>query len=218
MLAILVSLTTVSYANATLHGLSGTMLVPGLDVLPPGSARAAVHFSGKNEFAEGSFKGVFAFADDSEVAVSKKFTFTGRNNQTDPVFSGKYKIRPNMAVAAFIDPNDEQNDSVMLLSGLPGNRVVLGVGANISMNDNARKSSFGRFDEKTQKVDPLFFVMGASLNLDLDTKLMIDYTGNEFCIGVRHRFDEALSLDFGLFTPDRVHDENRYLVGANFGF
>jgi hypothetical protein len=60
--------------------------------------------------------------------------------------------------------------------------------------------------------------MGASMNIDLDTTLTIDYAGNDFVVGVRHRFDEMLSLDFGLYTPDRLHEHNRYIVGANFGF
>ncbi|MFZ5950954.1 MAG: hypothetical protein ACOYXC_09635, partial [Candidatus Rifleibacteriota bacterium] len=36
--------------DATVHGLSGTMLVPGLEILPPGGARAAIHFTGENDF------------------------------------------------------------------------------------------------------------------------------------------------------------------------
>ena len=213
-----IALTSSCLASATIHGLSGTMLVPGLDVLPPGGARAAVHMVGESKFNEATFKGVFAFADDSEVAVIKKFSIDGKQDQTDPVFAGKYKIRSNMAVAAFLDPNEEYQNSVMLLSGLPGNRVVLGLGTNIAMNENQKKASFGRYTEKGAEVDPLFFVMGASLNLDVDTQLTIDYAGNDFVVGLRHSFDEAISLDFGFYTPDRIHETSRYIVGANFGF
>ncbi|EKD81774.1 MAG: hypothetical protein ACD_39C01647G0002 [uncultured bacterium] len=205
-------------ASATINGLSGTMLVPGLEVLPPGGARAAVHMVGESKFNEASFKGVFAFSDDSEVAVIKRFSIDGKQDQTDPVFAGKYKIRSNMAVAAFIDPNEDYQNSVMLLNGLPGNRIVLGLGTNIAMNENQKKASFGRYTEKGATVDPVFFVMGASLNIDLDTTLTMDYAGNDFVIGLRHSFDEALSLDFGFYTPDRIHETSRYVVGANFGF
>ncbi|MGM0598782.1 MAG: hypothetical protein ACQETH_03085 [Candidatus Rifleibacteriota bacterium] len=205
-------------ADATVNGLTGTMLVPGLDILPPGGARAALHMTGTSDFDQASFKGVFAFSDDSEVAVVKNFSIRHNTTQTDPVFAGKYKVRPNMAVAAIIDPNENYKDSVMLLSGLPGNRVVLGVGTNVAMNQNEKKAYFGRYNESATEVDPLFFVMGASLNIDLDTKLTIDYTGNDFCVGVRHTFDQSLSFDFGFYTPDRIHNESRYIVGANFGF
>jgi subtilisin family serine protease len=194
------------------------MLVPGLDILPPGGARAAVHFSGTDDFEQASFKGVFAFSDDAEVAIVKRFRISGINDQTDPVFAGKYRVRPNMAVAAIVDPNDGYKDSVMLLSGLPGNRVVLGVGTNVAMSEREKKAGFGRYDQTGTEVDPVFFIMGASLNLDLDTKLTIDYAGNDFCVGVRHAFDETISFDFGVYTPDRIHSECRYLVGANFGF
>ncbi|PKL48793.1 MAG: hypothetical protein CVV42_08295 [Candidatus Riflebacteria bacterium HGW-Riflebacteria-2] len=206
------------FASATINGLSGTMLVPGLEVLPPGGARAAVHMVGESKFNEASFKGVFAFSDDSEVAVIKRFSIDGKQDQTDPVFAGKYKIRSNMAVAAFIDPNEDYQNSVMLLNGLPGNRVVLGLGTNIAMNENQKKSSFGRYTEKGAAVDPVFFVMGASLNIDSDTILTMDYAGNDFVVGLRHSFDEALSFDFGFYTPDRIHETSRYVVGANFGF
>jgi hypothetical protein len=205
-------------ADATLNGLTGTMLVPGLEILPPGGARAALHMTGVSDFDQASFKGVFAFSDDSEVAVVKNFSIKHNTTQTDPVFAGKYKVRPNMAVAAIIDPNENYKDSVMLLSGLPGNRVVLGVGTNVAMNETEKKAYFGRYNESATEVDPLFFVMGASLNIDFDTKLTIDYTGNDFCVGVRHKFDQSLSFDFGFFTPDRVNNESRYVVGANFGF
>lgn len=205
-------------ADATVNGLTGTMLVPGLDILPPGGARAALHMTGVSDFDRASFKGVFAFSDDSEVAVVKNFSIRNNTSQTDPVFAGKYKVRPNMAVAAIIDPNENYKDSVMLLSGLPGNRVVLGVGTNVAMNESEKKAYFGRYNESGTEVDPLFFVMGASLNIDFDTKLTIDYTGNDFCVGVRHSFDESLSFDFGFYTPDRIHNESRYIVGANFGF
>jgi hypothetical protein len=205
-------------AAATINGLSGTMLVPGLDVLPPGGARAAVHMVGEKRFNEASFKGVFAFSDDSEVAVIKKFSIDGAQDQTDPVFAGKYKIRPNMAVAAYVDPNEDCQNSVMLLNGLPGNRVVLGIGANIAMNENQKKASFGRYSDKAAAVDPVFFVMGASLNIDEETTLTMDYAGNDFVVGLRHNFDETISFDFGFYTPDRLHETSRYVVGANFGF
>ncbi|GAB4269549.1 MAG: hypothetical protein Kow0029_05600 [Candidatus Rifleibacteriota bacterium] len=206
------------FAGVTVNGLSGTMLVPGLEVMPAGGARAAVHLTGVDDFEEVSFKGVFAFSDDSEVAVVKRFAISGVSEQTDPVFAGKYKIRPNMAVAAIVDPNDGYKDSVMLLSGLPGNRVVLGLGTNVAMSENEKKAGFGRYDKTGTEVDPVFFIMGASLNIDADTHLTIDYTGNDFCIGLRHVLDQNLSLDFGVYTPDRIHNESRYIVGANFGF
>ena len=207
-----------AFANATVHGLSGTMIVPGLEVLPPGAARAAVHMIGETEFNEATFKGVFAFSDDSEVAIVKRFAIRGRSEQTEPLFAGKYKVRENMAVAAVLDPNEGYQDSVMLLSGMPGNRVVLGVGTNIAMNPDEKKAAFGRYSQKGADVDPVFFIMGANLNIDVDTKLTIDYAGNDFVSGLRHAFDEALSLDFGLYTPSRVYDRHRYIVGANFGF
>ncbi len=206
------------FANATVHGLSGTMIVPGLEVLPPGAARAAVHMIGETEFNEATFKGVFAFSDDSEVAIIKRFAIRGDSEQTEPLFAGKYKVRPNMAVAAILDPNEGFQDSVMLLSGMPGNRVVLGVGTNIAMNPDEKKAAFGRYSQKGADVDPVFFIMGANLNIDVDTKLTIDYAGNDFVIGLRHAFDEALSLDFGLYTPSRIYDRHRFIVGANFGF
>lgn len=205
-------------ANATVHGLSGTMIVPGLEVLPPGGARAAVHMIGETEFNEATFKGVFAFSDDSEVAILKRFAIRGKSEQTEPLFAGKYKVRENIAVAAILDPNEGFQDSVMLLSGMPGNRVVLGVGTNIAMSPDEKKAAFGRYSQKNAEVDPVFFILGANLNLDTDTKLTIDYAGNDFVIGLRHAFDEALSLDFGLYTPSRVYDRHRYIVGANFGF
>jgi len=217
LLMLLASATPV-FANATVHGLSGTMIVPGLEVLPPGAARAAVHMIGETEFNEATFKGVFAFSDDSEVAIVKRFAIRGRSEQTEPLFAGKYKVRENMAVAAVLDPNEGYQDSVMLLSGMPGNRVVLGVGTNIAMNPDEKKAAFGRYSQKGADVDPVFFIMGANLNIDVDTKLTIDYAGNDFVIGLRHAFDEALSLDFGLYTPSRVYDRHRYIVGANFGF
>jgi hypothetical protein len=123
-----------------------------------------------------------------------------------------------MAVAAILDPNEGFQDSVMLLSGIPGNRVVLGVGTNIAMNPQEKKAAFGRYSQKGAEVDPVFFIMGANLNIDVDTKLTIDYAGNDFVIGLRHAFDEALSLDFGLYTPSKIYDRHRFIVGANFGF
>ena len=199
-------------------GLSGTMLVPGLDTMKEGAARAAIHMTGTSEFDEATFKGVFAFSNDSEVAIIKRFAISGVSDQTDPLFAGKYKVRPNLAVAAIIDPNEGYKDSVMMLSGTPGNKVVLGVGANIAMNDNDKKAVFGRYDARGAEADPLFFVFGAKLNVTSDTKLTIDYAGNDFCVGVRHVFDEAITFDFGYLTPDRIHSEGRYLFGANFGF
>jgi hypothetical protein len=206
------------FANASLTGLTGTMLVPGLEILPPGGARAAIHMTGKSDFEDASFKGVFAFSDDSEVAVVKRFGLSGVVEDTDPVFAGKYKVRPNMAVAAIIDPNDGKKDSVMLLTGMPGNRVVLGLGTNIAMNEREKIASFGRYNEQGTEVDPVFFIFGASVNIDADTKLTLDYAGNDFCVGVRHSLDESIVLDFGFLPPDRIHNESRYLIGANFGF
>jgi len=217
---ILLNVSNFAAAEISINGLSGTLLVPGLDILPNGGARAGIHMIGRSAFNEASFKAAFAFSDDSEVAVVKRFSFDGKNDQTDPVFSGKYKVRANMAVAAVLDNNDDYRNSVMLLSGTQGNRVVLGVGTNIAMNENEKKASFGRYagHGKNAEIDPLFFIMGARMNLSVDTQLTVDYAGNDFVVGLRHKFDENVSLDFGLYTPDRVHDYNRYLVGANFGF
>jgi hypothetical protein len=199
-------------------GLSGTMLVPGIDIIPQGGARAAYHTICVNDFDEASFKGVFAFSDDSEVAIIKRFSISGTTDQTDPLFAGKYKVRPNMAVAAIVDPNDGYKDSVMLLTGMPGNKVVLGLGTNIAMTEKEKKASFGRYSKDGLEADPVFFVFGASLNIDFDTKLTLDYAGNDFCVGLRHSLDENITLDFGFLTPDRIHEESRFLLGANFGF
>lgn len=205
-------------AGTTLHGLTGTMLVPGLEVIENKGARASVHFTGQSDFEQTSFKGVFSFSEDSEIAIIKNFGFRGNETYTDPVFAGKYKVRDNIAVAAMIDPNEEYKDSVMILTGLPGNRVVLGIGANIAMNGQQKESRFGRYDEYAREAEPLFFVMGASLNIDYETSLIMDYTGNDFCIGLRHRYDDNISLDLGIMTPDRINDKIRYVIGTNFGF
>lgn len=207
-----------AFAEASIMGLSGTMLVPDLETMENGGARAAIHMTGTSDFDEATFKGVFAFSDDSEVAIIKRFAISGVSDQTDPLFAGKYKVRPNLAVAAIIDPNEGYKDSVMMLTGTPGNKVVLGLGANIAMDDNDKKAVFGRYDTKGVEADPVFFVLGAKLNVTPDTKLTIDYAGNDFCVGARHNFDETTTLDFGYLTPDRIHSEGRYLFGVDFGF
>ena len=216
----------VARANVSLTGLSGTMLVPGLEVLPPGAARAALHFTGREELDDGVFRGAFAFTEDAEVAVAKRFPLNNDRDLSDPMFSLKYKLKPNVAVAAVIDTTEGYKDSVMVLTGIPGNRVVVGLGANFSMNRDERFGHFGRYSEDPrspfasayQEVDALFFVFVGRLNLDRDTQLTMDYAGNEFVIGLRHAFDEQLTLDFGFYTPDRLHTRSRFLVGANFGF
>ena len=213
-------------AGTSLAGLTGTMLVPGLDVLPKGGARAALHFSGRENLSDGSFKGVFAFSDDAEVAVVKRFNMSDSDDLFDPMFAIKYKLKSNLAVAAVIDTTEGYKDSIMLLYGVPGNRVVIGAGANIAMNRNERFAHFGSYSDEQNspfssadsEVDTLFFVFGAHLSLDRDTEITMDYAGNEFVIGLRHAFDENLTLDFGFYTPDRLHTNSRYLVGANFGF
>jgi len=206
-------------ADATLCGLSGTMLVPGLDVLPPGGARAAAHINGGDGVDRvGSLKGVFAFSDDTEIAVMKRFVTGSGKSQFDPVFAAKYKLRPNVAAAAVIDTTDGWKDSVMVLTGLPGNRVVVGVGANLAMEGTEKYAHFGRYPDKFSPVDPLFFVLGANLNLDPETQLIMDYAGNDFLIGLRHHLSDALAIDFGYLAPDNLNTESRYSLGANFGF
>jgi len=205
-------------ADATVIGLSGTMLVPGLEVMAPGTARGAFHFVGNEVEHEASLKGVFAYNDDTEIAVMKRFV-TGRGkDQYDPVFAAKFKVRPNLALAGVIDTTVGYKDSVMLLTGVPGNRVVLGVGANIAMEATERYAHFGRYEDPKSEVDPLFFIMGADIHVDDDTDVTLDYTGNDFVLGLRHRFNEVMAADFGYFTPDRLREESRYCLGLNFGF
>lgn len=205
--------------DATLCGLSGTMLVPGIDVLPPGGARAAAHITGGDGVERiGSLKGVFAFSDDTEVSVMKRFVTGSGKSQYDPAFGIKYKVRPNVAAAAVIDTTEGWKESVMLLAGLPGNKVVVGIGANLAMGDNDTYAHFGRYPDRFSPADPLFFVLGANLNIDLDTQLIMDYVGNDFLIGLRHHFNDAMALDFGYLAPDSINSESRYNLGANFGF
>lgn len=207
-----------AFCGATVNGLSGTMLVPSIQVLEEGGARAAIHLLGDKKFDDASFKATFAFSEDSEAAVIKRFSIKGGSNDTDPVFALKYKIRANVAMAGYIDPNDDYKHSVMIITGVPGNRLVLGLGANIATDEKQKKAAFGRYNSDCTEVDPVFFVFGADLNINDDTKLTVDYAGNDFVIGLRHAFDEALCLDFGYYTPDRLNDTSRYLFGLNFGF
>lgn len=206
-------------ADATLCGLSGTMLVPGIDVLPPGGARAAAHITGGAGVDRvGSLKGVFAFSDDTEIAVMKRFVTGSGKGQFDPAFAVKYKLRPNVAAAAVIDTTEGWKESVMVLTGLPGNKVVVGLGANLAMEGTEKYAHFGRYPDKFSPVDPLFFVLGANLNIDPDTQLIMDYVGNDFLLGLRHHFNDAMALDFGYLAPDNINSESRYTLGANFGF
>ncbi len=216
--AALIFSTGPSVADVTMVGLSGTMLVPGLTVMPPGTARAAAHLVGSKDSHEGSFKGAFAYTNDCEIAVMKRFVTGSGKSQYDPVFSGKYMLRPNVAVAAVIDTTAGYKDSVMFLTGTPGNRVVLGVGANLGMDETERFSHFGRYTDSSSTVDPFFFVLGGSLNLDPDTEITLDYAGNDFMVGFRHHFEESFAVDFGYYTPDNFTRESRYCLGANFGF
>ncbi|HOY68263.1 MAG TPA: hypothetical protein PLP29_15385 [Candidatus Ozemobacteraceae bacterium] len=205
--------------DATLSGLSGTMLVPGLEVLPPGGARAAAHINGGDGVDRvGSLKGTFAFSDDTEIAVMKRFVTGSGKTQFDPAFSVKYRIRPTVTAAAIIDTTEGWNESVMLLTGLPGNKVVVGLGANLSLEGSDRYAHFGRYPDRFSPVDPLFFVMGATLNIDPETQLIMDYAGNDFLLGLRHHLNDALALDFGYLAPDNLTRESRYTLGANFGF
>ena len=99
-----------AHANATVNGLSGTMIVPGLDVLPPGGARAAVHMIGETEFNEATFKGVFAFSDDSEVAIVKRFATRRRQHRCSSQ-QGHYSRR--------LDPNEAIRFR-HVVTGMPG--------------------------------------------------------------------------------------------------
>lgn len=194
------------------------MIVPGLDILPPGGARAAAHICGDKELKEGSFKGVFAFSDDSEIAISKRFLNEKGSQPQDPIISGKFKIRPNVALAGIFDGNDNYKSSLMLLSGVAGNKAVLGIGANVSLSGDQRYAHFGRYENRDAQVDPLFFVLGAGINLDPETVVTVDYAGNDFVVGLRHNLSERMTVDFGYYTPDRLNRSSRYLIGANFGF
>ncbi len=205
-------------ADATLYGLSGTMLVPGLEVLPRGGGRAAIHLVGGDAVDQGSLKGVFAFSDDAEVAIMKRFGVGDDQFAYDPILAAKYKVRPSLAVAAVIDTTTGVKDSVMLLTGTPGNRVVLGLGANFALEGTERDAHFGRYPDRLSPVDNLFFVFGGRLNLDPDTEITMDYAGTDFLLGLRHRLDDRLALDFGCFLPDRLHTRSRFCLGANFGF
>ncbi|RCK79519.1 MAG: hypothetical protein OZSIB_4273 [Candidatus Ozemobacter sibiricus] len=204
--------------DVTLYGLSGTMLVPGLDVLPRGMGRAAVHLTGGDAVDQGSFKGVFSFSEDAEVAIMKRFGVGRDQFAYDPILTAKYKVRPSLAVAAIIDTTAGYKDSVMLLSGTPGHRVVLGLGANFAYEGIERHAHFGRYPDRLSPVDNLFFVFGGRLNLDDDTEITMDYAGNDFLVGLRHRFDQNVAFDFGYFLPDRLHPSSRFSLGANFGF
>ncbi|MBI3037942.1 hypothetical protein HYY75_02665, partial [bacterium] len=137
--------------------------------------------------------------------------------QFDPVISGKYRLRPNLSVAAVMDTTEGFKDSVMILSGLPGNRLVLGVGANLALEGTETEAHFGRYPSRFSEVDPLFFLLGGSINIDPDTEFTMDYAGDEFVLGLRHHFNEAMGLDFGYITPDHFQQENRYFLGMNFG-
>ncbi len=208
----------VCYGAVTLSGLSGTMLVPGLDVLGHGGAQGGVHLLTTSWDNEGSIKGAFAFNEDTEVAIMKRFVTGKGKGQYDPVFSAKYKIRKNVALAGIFDTTPNYKNSVMLLSGVPGNRVVLGVGANLSTENNERFAHFGRYRDRLSPVDPLFFLLGASVNLDPETEITMDYAGNDFLLGLRHNFNDRVGLDFGYFTPDRLSQESRFSFGVQFGF
>lgn len=204
--------------DATLYGLSGTMLVPGLDVLPRGGGRAAMHLVGGDAVDQGSLKGVFAFSDDAEVAIMKRFGVGNDQFAYDPILAAKYKVRPSLAVAAIVDTTTGVKDSVMLLTGTPGNRVVLGLGANFALEGTERDAHFGHYPDRLSPVDNLFFVFGGRLNIDPDTEITLDYAGTDFLLGLRHRLDDRLALDFGYFLPDRLHTTSRFCLGANFGF
>jgi hypothetical protein len=206
------------FADVTVHGLTGTLLVPGLGVMPPGGARAGAHMVGNENDHEGSVKGVFAYSDDMEIGIMKRFvTGTGRS-QMEPAFSAKFKLRPTTAIAAVFDPTESYKDSLMLLTGTPGNRVVLGVGANIAMSQNEKWAHFGRYQSDKQGNDPLFFLMGAHMNLDPETELTFDYTGSDLVFGIRHHFSDRVGLDFGYYTPNQINSGSRYCFGCAFGF
>lgn len=218
LVVLLMSCAAIASADATLIGLSGTMIVPGIDVMPEGGARAAFHLMGSQDNQEGSFKGVFAFNEECEVSIMKTFMKDNRHSDQEPVFAGKYKLRPNLAVAGIIDTSPGMQETVMFLSGLPGNRVVIGAGANLGTEAGERRAHFGRYEHRFAQVDPLFFLFGAKLNLDPDTEITIDYAGMDFGLGMRHHFDERLTLDFAYISPNRVERDSRYILGANFGF
>ena len=209
-----------SAADPTVSGLSGTFLVPGLDVIGAGSARGAAHLVGSDGNAEGSVKGAFSFSDDTEVAITKRFVTGKGKEQSDPIFAAKFKVRPNVALAALIETTPGWKSSVMMLTGVPGNRIVVGVGANVAMQMTDTKAHFGRYDSATADaaVDPLFLLIGANIHLDPDTDLTMDYTGNDFVLGLRHHIDERVGLDFGYYTPDRQHTASRSALGLTFGF
>ena len=207
-------------ADPTVSGLSGTFLVPGLDVLGQGSARGGAHLVGSDGNAEGSVKGVFSFSDDTEVAITKRFVTGKGKEQSDPMFAAKFKVRPNVALAALIETTPGWKSSVMMLTGVPGNRIVVGVGANVATEMTDHKAHFGRYDSDgaDANVDPLFLVVGANIHLDPETDLTMDYTGNDFVLGLRHHIDERVGVDFGYYTPDRQHSEYRSALGVTFGF
>jgi len=206
------------FAGVTLSGLSGTMIVPGLDVLEHGSAEGAFHLISDDTDTYGSIKGAFAFNADTEVAIMKRFVTGKGKSQFDPVFSAKYKIRKGVAAAAVMDTTPGYKSSVMLISGTPGNHVVLGLGANLSWTDGDKWAHFGRYPDRLSPVEPLFFLLGASVNLDPETEITMDYAGNDFVLGLRHSFNDRVGLDFGYYTPDRLSQESRYCFGVNFGF
>ena len=218
LLFLTLSVSASAVGDATVIGLSGTMLVPGLEVMPPGTARGAVHFVGDKIGHDASIKGVFAYNDDTEIAVTKRFVTGTGQSQYDPIFSVKFKVRPNLALAGVMDTTRGYKDSVMLLTGLPGNRVVLGIGANLALEDDEKFAHFGKYANRFSEVDPVFFLMGSCLHIDEDTDVTMDYTGNDFVIGLRHRFNEAVAIDFGYFTPDLLREQSRYCLGLNFGF
>ncbi|MFZ2959325.1 MAG: hypothetical protein WA705_20755 [Candidatus Ozemobacteraceae bacterium] len=204
--------------DPTVSGLSGTLLVPGLEVMPPGSARGAAHLIGRDGDGEGSVKGIFSFSNDTEIAVNKRFVVGKGKEQLDPMIAAKYKVRPNVALAAVIDTTPGYKSSVMLLTGVPGNRLVIGLGANLALSEGDKYANFGRYKSDVNEVEPLFFLLGGALHLDPDTDLTMDYTGNDFVIGLRHHIDERVGLDFGYYTPNRQNKESRSVIGATFGF
>ncbi|MBF0502769.1 MAG: hypothetical protein HQM09_21725 [Candidatus Riflebacteria bacterium] len=204
--------------DPTVTGLSGTLLVPGLEVMPPGSARGAVHLVGKDGDGEGSMKGIFSFSNDTEIAINKRFVTGKGKEQLDPMISAKFKVRPNVAMAAVVDTTPGYKSSVMLLTGVPGNRLVVGLGANIAVNESDKLANFGQYTGNANEADPFFILLGGTLHLDPDTDLTMDYTGNDFVIGLRHHIDERVGLDFGYYTPDRLHGQSRSVIGATFGF
>ena len=186
--------------------------------MAPGGARAGAHLVGNEDMHESSLKGGFAYSDDTEIGIMKRFVTGAGRSQLEPVFSAKFKLRPSVAIAAVIDPTETYKDSVMLLSGAPGNRVVLGVGANIAMNPSEKWAHFGRYQSDRLGNDAMFFLLGAHVNLDPETVLTFDYTGGDLVFGVRHHFNDRLGLDFGYYTPNQINSNSRYCFGCNFGF